>query len=108
MFYSIHHFSKNYGSVIDFICKSNKTAHIKASFLLNQITCILVNTAACRLVNVKQYNIYYTLYAAFLQGVKTKIKQEKKLSFVHLSHGSVYGIKISAILSFWLEKGRGI
>ena len=27
---------------------------------------------------------------------------------MHLSHGSVYGIKISAILSFWLEKGRGI
>ena len=23
---------------------------------------------------------------------------------MHLSHGSVYGIKISAILSFWLEK----
>jgi hypothetical protein len=27
---------------------------------------------------------------------------------VHLSHGNVYGIKISAILSFWLEKDRGI
>ena len=27
MFYSIHHFSKNYGSVIDFICKSNKNTN---------------------------------------------------------------------------------
>lgn len=26
---------------------------------------------------------------------------------MHLSHGSVYGIKISAILSFWLEKADG-